>query len=238
VNIVGTMMYSSALPRASRRFKHLNFLHIIYQESSSKAWMKRHVNDAYVKQAADQSLRSRAYFKLIEIQDRYKFINKHSSIIDLGASPGGWSLAASGLVDPTSASAGILAVDLLPMDPIPKVKFIQGDFTCDDIQNQIISECSGKPTVILSDMLGNSTGQHQVDHYRSIELAMKAYDFSERILSGKGSFLCKYLRGSDEKLFVDKVRSRFAKVDIVKPKASRSESSEVYLLARDMKNGR
>lgn len=198
---------------------------------SSKAWLKRHTSDVYVKQAVEKDLRSRSHFKLIEIQDKYKIIRSDSVVIDLGAAPGGWSIAASNIVNPDKGL--IVAVDLLDIKPIKNVTIVKGDFTDEKCQDEILSSCEDrKVDVVLSDMLQNVSGQHDLDHYRSLDLCRTALNFTKTILSQQGSFLCKYLRGSGEKDFINEVKTVFKDVHIIKPKASRGESSEMYLLGR------
>lgn len=200
---------------------------------TSKSWINRHVNDHYVQQAMKQDLRARSAFKLQEIQEKYKFIKPASVVIDLGAAPGGWSVIASKFVN-SSQGGKIISVDLLPMAPIPSVVIIEGDFTSPRIQEKIIeqlSPVSRKASVILSDMLHNTVGQGQVDHYKSIDLVAQTLTFCESHLQKGGTVLCKYLQGEDENAMIENARSLFGKVQRVKPKSSRSESKEMYLLA-------
>jgi 23S rRNA (uridine2552-2'-O)-methyltransferase len=200
---------------------------------TSKSWLNRHVNDHFVQEAQKHDLRARSAFKLQEMQEKHKFIKAHHIVVDLGAAPGGWSVVVSKLLD-VSKGGRVVAVDLLPMEPVPHTIVIQGDFTSVIVQQQLRDSLGGKKAnVIVSDMLQNTTGQHDRDHFRSIELCMQALDFCKEQLESKGSFLCKYLRGSDEKELIDYARQIFRVVKTIKPKSSRSESREMYLLCLD-----
>lgn len=217
--------------------------------SGNKAWISRHKNDKYVKAAVEGDLRSRSYFKLTEIQEKYNIIKRNDFVIDLGAAPGGWSLAISKIFDQFDikfstidkkyipSTSLLCAVDLLPIDPIPNTIIIQGDFNDPKVKEQIlfISDKNGKANVVLSDMLQNSSGHRSSDHFRSIELCLSALDFCETSLLKGGHFLCKFLRGSDDNELIDAAKEMFSDVKIVKPKASRNESSEIYLLAMKKK---
>jgi 23S rRNA (uridine2552-2'-O)-methyltransferase len=217
--------------------------------SGNKAWISRHKNDKYVKAAVEGDLRSRSYFKLTEIQEKYNIIKRNDFVIDLGAAPGGWSLATSKIFSQYDikfsdinkkyipSTSLLCAVDLLPMDPISNTIIIQGDFNDSKVQDQLffLSDKNGKADVVLSDMLQNASGHRSSDHFRSIELCLSALDFCETCLSKGGHFLCKFLRGSDDNELTDAAREMFTDVKIVKPKASRNESSEIYLLAMKKK---
>ena len=214
----------------------------------SKGWLDRHVNDAFVKQAKEQDLRSRAYFKLDEVQAKHKIIRPGAFIVDLGCAPGGWSLAAARILfsnrnagSSSSSSSGhgtnsnkglIIGIDLLDMQPIDNVTFIRGDFLKPEVQANIIRLSGGrKADLILSDMLQNTSGHHATDHFRSIDLCLTALDFSTGTLDTNGSMLCKYLQGSEERDMVRQFAEVFGDVRVVKPRASRRESSEAFLLA-------
>ncbi len=209
---------------------HKLFSCVVSRSHTSKSWLNRHVNDHFVQQAKKQDLRARSAFKLQEIQAKHQFIKPNSVVVDLGAAPGGWSVIASKLVD--AAKGGrIVALDLLEMEPVPNTTILQGDFTSEPIKQQLTQLLVGrKANVVLSDMLHNTTGQHDGDHFKSIDLAMQALDFSKEHLDLKGSFLCKYLRGSDEVELLEYAKEIFQTVKTVKPSSSRSESREVFLL--------
>jgi 23S rRNA (uridine2552-2'-O)-methyltransferase len=208
---------------------------------SSKSWLSRHTNDFYVKQSAKHNLRSRAIFKLDEIQAKYHFISPSSQVLDLGAAPGGWSLALSKIIHPSSGGA-VYAVDLLPFSEIPNVHSLQGDFLSLSIRNQLRLCLKGRPfDVIVSDMLQNTSGDKDRDHFLSMELTHSILDFCSGgdggggMLKRNGSVLMKYLRGSEEKDLTQRIQEMFHEYRIVKPKASRQESREVYLLCQKMK---
>jgi 23S rRNA (uridine2552-2'-O)-methyltransferase len=219
--------------RCSRWAPCFSGVHQSLRHHTSKSWINRHVKDHYVQQAMKQDLRARSAFKLQEIQEKYKFIKPASVVIDLGAAPGGWSVIASKFINP-SHGGKIISVDLLQMAPIPSVIIIEGDFTSTQIQQKIIEQlppASRKASVILSDMLHNTVGQGQVDHYKSVELVRQTLTFCDSHLQKGGTVLCKYLQGEDENGMIENARSLFGKVQRVKPKSSRSESKEMYLLA-------
>lgn len=228
--------------------------------SSSKAWLQRQQRDPLVGLAKEQDLRARSAFKLQEIQEKHKIITPSSIVVDLGAAPGGWSTIASKIVRP-QAGGGIIAIDLLPIQPIAHTTILRGDFTTavmkqalrDAILEQRKSnktDSAGEATVtnvqvdvLLSDMLHNTTGVHDMDHYKSIDLVNQAIafatqptpDFLQGILHPKGSIVCKYLRGEDEKELVADLKERFQQVHVIKPKSSRAESREAFLLMRNLK---
>jgi len=208
-----------------------------YLGSSSGAWMRRHVNDKYVKAASEQDLRSRSAFKLIEMNNRYKFINASSRVVDLGSAPGGWSLALSEKVVRQSAGGRIVAVDLLSMAAIEGVDFIQGDFTETAVQ-QRVRDLIPLIDVVISDALMNTTGHRDTDHLRSVELVESALEFalgsmatsphSKAVLP---TLLAKYYRGSEEAQLLKRLRmAGYNDVRTIKPDASRKESREIYCL--------
>jgi len=201
--------------------------------SSSKQWIKRHVNDQYVKKSQDQNLRARSSFKLIEIQEKHKFIKPGNRVVDLGAAPGGWTLVAQRLVNEGGKKKGqVVGLDLLPIEPIDGAVLIQGDMTNADVQAAVLQALLlQKAEVVLSDMAPNLSGNKHADHVRSIQLCHEALNFAEKVLVPGGNFLCKYFQGEDDKELHERARKMFEKVKLVKPKASRAESSESYLLA-------
>lgn len=234
--------------------------------NSSKAWMNRHIKDQFVQKSVQMNVRSRAYFKLQELQEKYKIIHRNTNlVIDLGAAPGGWSVLIATLLNlphiqkydtsspsvnsssttsvmstPSTTSDSIapprlITIDLLPMEPIPHsgVLSLIGDFTATQIQTQLMQHSRNrKADVIVSDMLSNTTGNKSTDHFRSISLAESVLSFSSTNLCSNGTLLMKILRGEDEKDLVAETKTLFRTVEMVKPKASRAESSEIYLLAR------
>lgn len=200
--------------------------------SGSKAWLRRHVTDSYVQEAQNLGVRTRAFFKLKEIQDKHKFIHSNSLVVDLGAAPGGWSLAVSDII----TDGKLCCIDLLPMEPVPRATIIQGDFCDPHNQAQIMKVFDNrKANVVISDMLHSTTGNRSIDHLRSIDLCLQALDFCGQNLELGGHFLCKYRNGSDESELFGAAKEMFHSVVRVKPKASRSESCELFLLAKNKK---
>lgn len=202
---------------------------------SSRSWLREHFSDIYVKQAQKAGYRSRAVYKLLELHERDKLFKPGMTIVDLGAAPGGWSQIVIDLVGPKGR---VIALDILPMEPIPEVDFIQGDFTEDSVADTLL-QFLGENTVVnwvLSDMAPNLSGIDSVDQPRSILLAELALDFALKVLSPReGGFLVKVFQGEGFDPFLKQVRDHFKKVQIRKPKASRGRSSEVYILARNEK---
>ena len=195
---------------------------------TSKAWMQEHVNDAFVKQAQKDGFRSRAAYKLIEINEKYRLIKPGMNVVDLGSTPGSWSQVASKLLQ---GKGHIIAMDLLPMDPIPRVDFIQGDFREEASLKELESYLNNSPIdLVISDMAPNITGIKTVDQPGVMYLTELALDFSLEWLKPGGHFLVKTFIGADFDELVKKMRPEFEKVITVKPKASRDRSSEVYLL--------
>lgn len=201
---------------------------------SSKQWLKEHFSDPYVKQAQKEGYRSRAVYKLLEIQQRDKLFKPGMRIVDLGAAPGGWSQVVAKLVLPAGA---VYAMDILEMDPISGVDFIQGDFT-DDAVFAALNEKLGGQAVdwVLSDMAPNMSGTESVDIPRSLYLAELALHFALPVLDKNGGILFKAFQGEGFDAFFGEIKSNFKKVVIRKPKASRGRSREVYILARGLRD--
>ena len=200
------------------------------RSKSSKRWLTEHFDDPFVKLAQQKGLRSRAAFKLQELQDKYALIKPGMTVVDLGAAPGGWCQVAEPLV---GSHGRVIALDVLAMDPIPGVEFILGDFT-EDGPLQLLEEALGGAAVdlVMSDMAPNISGMAPVDQARAMYLAELALEFVRQHLKPGGDFVVKLFQGSDFDRFVKQVRTLFNKVQVVKPKASRPRSREVYLLAR------
>ena len=190
--------------------------------------MQEHVNDAFVKQAQKDGFRSRAAYKLMEIQEKYRLIKPGMNVVDLGSTPGSWSQVVSKLLQ---GNGHIIAMDLLPMNPIPRVDFIQGDFREEASLRELESYLNNSPIdLVISDMAPNITGIKTVDQPGAMYLTELALDFSLKWLKPGGHFLVKTFIGADFDELVKKMRPEFEKVITVKPKASRDRSSEVYLL--------
>ena len=195
--------------------------------------MQEHVNDPYVKQAQKDGYRSRASYKLIELNERDKLIRPGMLILDLGSAPGGWSQVAGKIV---GEKGRVIATDILPMDPVHNVDFIQGDFTEEAVFNQILEALAGrKPDLIISDIAPNITGIESADQASSIYLVELALDMARRVLKSKGNFVAKVFQGSGSDAFLKDLRTSFEKVSIRKPAASRSRSREIYVVARGFK---
>jgi 23S rRNA (uridine2552-2'-O)-methyltransferase len=196
---------------------------------SSNRWRQRQDKDPYVDRAVREGWRSRAVFKLEEIDQREKLLRRGMMCVDLGSAPGAWSQYAAAKVGP---SGRVLAVDLLPMDPIPGVEFLAGDFTAPDIGAQLRRALGGSADLVLSDMAPNFSGNSAIDLPRHIALADEALLFADENLKRGGDFLIKMFQGEGFDEFVHEVRAKFRKTRLIKPKASRAESREIYLLAR------
>jgi 23S rRNA (uridine2552-2'-O)-methyltransferase len=200
---------------------------------SSREWLAEHESDPYVKQARQMGYRSRAVFKLEEIQRADRLIRPGMTIVDLGAAPGGWSQLAAKLLQ---GRGRIVAMDILPMDAIVGVEFMQGDFSDDSVLlqlEQMLGE--DRPQLVMSDMAPNTTGIADVDHDRSMHLVELSLDFARQRLRPGGDFLVKVFQGRHFQPFVKALRGSFGSVKVRKPDASRQRSPELYLLGRDFK---
>jgi len=203
------------------------------RSKSSSRWMQEHFEDEYVKMAQVQGYRSRAVFKLKEIQEKDNLIKPGMNIIDLGAAPGGWSQLARELMGKKDK---LIALDILPMEAIDGVDFIQGDFREEDILNCLYELLNQAPvSLVMSDMAPNMSGNKAVDQPRAIYLAELALDTAKAVLSKNGSFLVKLFHGEGFETYYQDVQQHFTKVIIRKPKASRPRSNEVYILAKGFK---
>ncbi|WP_297297687.1 RlmE family RNA methyltransferase [uncultured Methylovirgula sp.] len=198
---------------------------------ASTLWLERQLNDPYVARAKAEGFRSRAAFKLLEIDARYHILKRGQKVVDLGAAPGGWSQVAAQKVGATEAAGKVFGIDLLPVETIPGVDFRQLDFLAPEAP-QILTEWLGGPAdVVLSDMAGNTTGHRKTDHLRIVGLVELAAQFAAEILAPGGTFLAKVLQGGTETSLLATLKRQFADVKHVKPRASRADSSELYVLA-------
>jgi 23S rRNA (uridine2552-2'-O)-methyltransferase len=195
---------------------------------SSKLWLERQLNDPYVARAKREGFRSRAAYKLIEIDDKARVLKKGIRVIDLGAAPGGWSQVAARRV---GAQGRVVAIDVLPMDAIAGVDFAQLDFLSADAPEKLRVMLGGPADVVLSDMAANATGHAKTDHLRIMALVEAAADFAREVLAPGGIFLAKVLQGGTEAALLTALKRDFKSVKLVKPSASRSDSAELYLLA-------
>lgn len=198
---------------------------------SSRQWLREHFSDPYVRQARQQGYRSRAAYKLLELQKRDKLFRPGSLVVDLGAAPGGWSQVVAQQV---GKSGRVIALDILPMKPIPFVEFIQGDFTVPEVIQQLQASLSNqKADWVISDMAPDMSGVEAVDQARSMELACLALVFAKEVLhEQQGGLLIKAFQGEDFEDLLRAMRATFSSVVIRKPEASRMRSREVYLLGR------
>lgn len=203
------------------------------KKSSSKAWLKEHREDPYVQRAQREGYRSRACYKLLEIQEKDRVIGPGMTILDLGSAPGGWSQVAVALV---GHRGRVIASDILPMDSLAGVEFIEGDFTSDDVFGQILDAIGDSQVdLVISDMAPNMSGVNAVDQPRSIYLVELALDMARRVLAPGGTFVTKVFQGEGFDEIFRATRDSFGKVLTRKPKASRPRSREVYLVARDFR---
>lgn len=201
----------------------------IKKNKTSKQWMHEHVSDPFVQLAQKQGYRSRAAYKLLEIDAKDRLLKPGTVVVDLGATPGGWSQVAVARV---GRGGKVVALDLLPLDPLAGVDFIQGDFREDAVLKQLEDLLQGKPVgLVISDMAPNISGVASADQARALNLAELAMEFALEHLKPEGSFLVKVFQGAGFEEFHKLMRSRFARVVTRKPKASRDRSSELYLLA-------
>ena len=197
---------------------------------ASRRWLERQLNDPYVARAKREGLRSRAAFKLMEIDDKAKLLKPGAKVVDLGAAPGGWSQVA---VKRVRAGNGgrVVAIDLLAMDPLPGVDFLQLDFLDPDAPERLKALLGGPADVVLTDMAANATGHRATDHLKIMGLAEAAAEFAREVLKPGGAFLAKVLQGGTEVELLASLKRDFASVKHVKPAASRSDSAELYVLA-------
>lgn len=203
------------------------------RSKSSSRWMAEHFEDEYVKMAQAQGYRSRAVFKLKEIQEKDQLIKPGMNIVDLGAAPGGWSQFARQLLGKKNK---LIALDILPMDALEGVDFIQGDFREESVMEQLFIALEGLPVdLVMSDMAPNMSGNKGVDQPRAIYLGELALDTAKTVLTKNGSFLVKLFHGQGFEAIHSEIQRSFTKVAIRKPKASRPRSNEVYILAKGFK---
>jgi 23S rRNA (uridine2552-2'-O)-methyltransferase len=203
------------------------------RSKSSRDWLDEHVNDPYVKQARKDGYRSRASYKLIELNEKDKLIRPGMLVMDLGSAPGSWSQVAAHLV---GHHGRVLATDILPMDSLANVDFIQGDFTDEAVFRQILDLLNGnQPDLILSDMAPNISGVDVADQASSMYLVELALDMVRQVLKPKGSFVAKVFQGEGSENYLKDVRTSFEKVAIRKPAASRPRSREVYIVGKGFK---
>src|SRR5208282_6853999 len=196
---------------------------------SSRTWLERQISDPYVARAKREGFRSRAAYKLAEIDDKYRVLRQGARVVDLGAAPGGWSEIAARRV---GANGHVIAIDILDMNPIAGVEFLKLDFLDATAPERLKAMLGGKADVVLSDMAANATGHRKTDHLRIMALAEAAARFAREVLADGGTLVCKVLQGGTEAALLAELKRDFESVKHVKPPASRSDSAELYLLAR------
>jgi 23S rRNA (uridine2552-2'-O)-methyltransferase len=198
--------------------------------ASSQAWLERQINDPFAAEARAKGYRSRAAFKLVEIDDRLHLLRRGVRVLDLGCAPGGWIQVA------LERGAGVVVgVDLLPVDPLPPAILVEGDFTEPGMGERMVDLLGAAPDLVLSDMAPNTTGHRQTDHLRIIGLVEAAADFAIGVLKPGGAFVAKAFQGGETAEVLKLLRAHFAEVRHIKPRASRSESAEVYLVATGLR---
>ena len=198
------------------------------RSTASQRWLTRQLNDPYVRAAKERGLRSRAAFKLLEMDEKLKLLKPGMRVVDLGAAPGGWTQVAVQAVGPRGQVVGI---DLLPMDPVPGAITMQGDFTEQEAEDRVIAAMGGRADVVLSDMAPNTTGHQATDHLRIMGLAEIALDFAQRVLAPGGAFVAKVFQGGTEAEMLAALKRDFTTVRHMKPPASRKDSAELYVVA-------
>lgn len=199
--------------------------------SSSQKWLQRQLNDPYVARAKREGWRSRAAFKLIEIDDKVKILKPGMRVVDLGAAPGGWSQVAAKRIGLENGRGRIVAIDLLEIDPIPGVDFAQMDFMKDDAPEALKTMLGGPADLVMSDMAANTTGHRATDHLRIVGLVELAIDFARQVLAPDGAFIAKVFQGGTEGTLLTELKRDFTNVRHVKPQASRADSAELYVVA-------
>jgi 23S rRNA (uridine2552-2'-O)-methyltransferase len=199
--------------------------------ASSTRWLERQLNDPYVKRAKAEDYRSRAAYKLLELDERFGFLKGTKRVVDLGIAPGGWSQVLRRRVP----AAAVVGIDLLPTDPIDGVTIFQMDFLDDSAPEQLQSALGGLADLVLSDMAANTVGHPQTDHLRTMGLVETAMDFATQVLRPGGAFVAKVLAGGADNNLVAELKRRFATVKHAKPPASRKDSSEWYVVAQGFK---
>lgn len=203
--------------------------------TSSQRWLQRQLNDPYVQSAQKKGYRSRAAFKLLELNEKFNFLTPSARIVDLGCAPGGWTQVALEYIVPAKGGL-VIGIDLQVMDPLPGATLLEGDFMAPELQDQLAALLPLGATVVLSDMAPASTGHKKTDHWRIMGLAETALHFAESVLSPGGTFIAKVLQGGSEKELLLRLKQVFTTVKHVKPPASRADSSEMYVVGLNFKS--
>jgi 23S rRNA (uridine2552-2'-O)-methyltransferase len=201
-------------------------------KESSRRWLERHINDPYVQRSRAEGYRSRAVYKLLEIDEKHHILKGARRIIDLGAAPGGWSQIAARVTNSTNDNIRVVAIDFLEMDNIPGVHFLQMDFLDDAAPGMLMEALGGAPDLVISDMAAPTTGHQRTDHIRTMHLCEVAAHFAIEVLAEGGHFLAKTFQGGTERELLNLLKQNFKQVVHVKPGASRAESVEMFILAK------
>jgi 23S rRNA (uridine2552-2'-O)-methyltransferase len=204
---------------------------------SSQRWLKRQIDDPYVRRAKSEGYRSRAAYKLIEIDDKYRILKPGQKVLDLGAAPGGWSQVAAKRVKAEEGQGRVVAIDLLEVEPILGVEFAQLDFLAEDAPEKLHAMLGGKADVVICDMAANTIGHRKTDHLKIVALVEAAAEFACEVLAPGGAFVAKVIQGGTEGGLLKTLKRDFASVKHVKPPASRPDSAELYLLATGFRGG-
>jgi 23S rRNA (uridine2552-2'-O)-methyltransferase len=204
---------------------------------SQKRWLERQLNDPYVARARREGMRSRAAYKLIEIDDKHHLLKPGGRVVDLGAAPGGWSEVAAKRVGAADGRGKVVAIDILDMAPVAGVEFLHLDFLDPQAPARLTAALGGAADVVLSDMAANATGHKKTDQLKIMALVEAAAEFAREVLKPGGSFLAKALQGGTQPALLAQLKRDFASVKHVKPAASRADSSELYLLATGFRGG-
>ncbi|WP_426957006.1 RlmE family RNA methyltransferase [Muricoccus radiodurans] len=204
------------------------------RSTASQKWLERQLNDPYVRAARAAGWRSRAAFKIIELDERFRIFRPAQRIVDLGAAPGGWTQVA---VKRAGDRGRVVALDLLAMDPVPGATVLQGDFQDEATERAVLDAMAGPADLVLSDMAPNTTGHNATDHLRIMGLVELAADFASKVLAPGGAFVAKVFQGGVEKDLLAALKRDFAQVRHAKPPASRKDSAEMYLVAQGFRGG-
>jgi 23S rRNA (uridine2552-2'-O)-methyltransferase len=222
-------------PGSGARSMHVRVKKAGILKESSRRWLERHLNDPYVHRSKAEGYRSRAAYKLIEIDERYKILKPGLKVIDLGAAPGGWCQVAAQLCVSNNDKPTVVGIDYLEMDHLPGVALLLMDFLDDAAPDKLLETLGDAPDLVLSDMAAPTTGHRQTDHIRTMHLCEVAADFAVKVLKPGGHFLSKTFQGGTENELLNLLKRNFKTVHHVKPPASRDESVELYILAKGFK---
>lgn len=220
---------------ASRRREAVRVRATRQRSNSSHQWLQRQLNDPYVAAAKEEGYRSRAAFKLLQLDEQFHLLKPGQRIVDLGAAPGGWSQVAASKI---GSRGKLVALDILPMDPIPGVEIVQMDFLADDAPEKLKALLKGSADLVMSDLAPSTTGHSRTDHIRIMALAEVAALFAMEVLVPGGALVCKFFQGGAEKELLNQLKKHFTKIKHAKPPASRAESSETYLVAQGFRKTR